>query len=408
MVKITFLGDIMCEPLMLKKARKGKDKYDFDFVFKNIWSLLDKSDYVIGNLETPLAGKNYSFTKSLFSFNTPDEFIISMKKSGIDFVTTSNNHCLDRGIAGLRKTIEALDNNKILHTGTWKNPSDKQEACYFTLNNIKIGIIGYTYGTNYFENKINISKEKLVNLLKPEIEPYYIKKVESRKPIVKRLFLKILNQFNEEHRFHIKKRLGLQYNEAHEDNYLNIDTIQPYITNMQNDIIEAKKKADFVFFLPHVGGQFNHNPGIFTEYVFEKAIEAGCDAIIASHPHVVQKFEYNKIPCFYSLGNFSMSPNSVYLLHDYLPEYGIASHFYISNRGVEKISFSILKIVESKRKGLTVYPIDVYSNNCNELEIIKLKKDILLIYNTVMKRNNNQIDIQVEYDIWNRMDSHVF
>ena len=39
MKKITFFGDIMCEPSVLKGAKKGKT-YDFSYVFSGVQSLL--------------------------------------------------------------------------------------------------------------------------------------------------------------------------------------------------------------------------------------------------------------------------------------------------------------------------------------------------------------------------------
>ena len=73
MIKISFLGDIMCEPLLLKAA-KIHNTYDFSRVFLNVKGLLADSDYVVGNLETPLAGEEAGLVNELFSFNAPDEF----------------------------------------------------------------------------------------------------------------------------------------------------------------------------------------------------------------------------------------------------------------------------------------------------------------------------------------------
>ena len=106
--KITIIGDIMCEPRLLK-ASKSKGHYNFDGVFQNVKDLFKESDYVIGNLETPLAGKEKGYTNGLFSFNTPDEFADAVKASGIDLVTTANNHCFDRGIDGMIRTLEVLE-----------------------------------------------------------------------------------------------------------------------------------------------------------------------------------------------------------------------------------------------------------------------------------------------------------
>ena len=108
MVKITFLGDIMCEGPLLKAAHKEDGTYDFSECFQGICGLLTEADYVIGNLETPLSGEEAGYTKTedLYSFNTPIEFAEAVKEMGMDLVLTANNHCCDRGIEGLIKTLE--------------------------------------------------------------------------------------------------------------------------------------------------------------------------------------------------------------------------------------------------------------------------------------------------------------
>jgi hypothetical protein len=79
---------------------------------------------------------------------------------------------------------------------------------------------------------------------------------------------------------------------------------------------------------PHVGGQFNIKHGAFTEYVVEKALEAGADAIAASHSHIPQNIEWKgSVPCAYCLGNFNMNPRSYLALSEMLTNYGCALHF---------------------------------------------------------------------------------
>ena len=60
MKKITFFGDIMCEPTVLKGAKKGKE-YDFNYIFSGVQSLLKGADYRIGNLETPLCTREMGY-----------------------------------------------------------------------------------------------------------------------------------------------------------------------------------------------------------------------------------------------------------------------------------------------------------------------------------------------------------
>ncbi len=402
--KVTFLGDIMCEPILMKAAKKNGE-YDFSCVFQNTLGMLKDSDYVIGNLETPLAGEEARYTEGLFSFNTPDSFADAIKNAGINLVLTANNHCIDRGIKGMLRTIEVLDKKGILHTGTYADNGERSEAAYFELGNERCAVISYTYGTNYSANrtKLNEDQKDMINLLRPQEELYFIPKPSSKRTFKQRVINKFLKQFTEEKRYYVRKYLGMTVNTAHQDDSLNEDTAKPYIEKLQKDIALAKSKADIVFFCPHVGGQFNKEPGVFSEFVFEKAIEAGCDAIIASHAHVVQKAVIkNNIPCFYSTGNFSMSPNSVYLLHENLPEYGIAVHIYLNDGAVEKTTFSILKIVEDKKHALSVYPVnELYNTLKDDAQKNKLIDDTAKIYSVVTGKIYNGNPIQQEYDLEN-------
>lgn len=401
--KITFIGDIMCEPMLLKAA-KSNSRYDFKCIFENMKEIFDKSDYVIGNLETPLAGEMLVYTRGLFSFNAPDELADALKNAGIDLVTTANNHCLDRGVDGLLRTIKVLNEKGLTFTGTYTSGDERKEAAYFTIEGMRFAVISYTYGTNYSANRIVLNGEQkaLVNLLRPQEELYFIpKREEKKKQLWKRAFRRLLRMLSEEKQFYIKKKLHMTYNVAHQDDSLNEETSKIYIQQMQSDIRKAKNNADFVIFYPHIGGQFNAEPGVFSNYVFAKAIEAGCDAIIASHAHVVQKANYiDGKPCFYSVGNFSMSPNSIYLLHENLPEYGLAVHLYIEESGIKKTTFSILKIMEGKNEPLSVYPVDQLIRETKDLrKKEQILKDVEQIYFAVVGKKIKISHIEREYTL---------
>ena len=185
MIKISFLGDIMCEPLMLKAAEKADGSYDFSGVFSNVKDLFSESDYIAGNLETPLAGIDAGFTSGLFSFNTPDEFADSVKMAGINFLSTANNHCMDRGLEGLKRTINVLDLKGIAHDGTYAEPQTFVKPFTTTVKDTKIAIIPYTYGTNYAVHHQALPEEGYVNLLHPDIEPVYAEKKKTKNRYIK-------------------------------------------------------------------------------------------------------------------------------------------------------------------------------------------------------------------------------
>jgi poly-gamma-glutamate synthesis protein (capsule biosynthesis protein) len=70
-------------------------------------------------------------------------------------------------------------------------------------------------------------------------------------------------------------------------------------------IKEVKKQVDLVIVNIHWGVEYEHIARSNQKNLAHKMIDAGADAIIGHHPHVVQNLEiYNNKPIFYSLGNF--------------------------------------------------------------------------------------------------------
>lgn len=70
-------------------------------------------------------------------------------------------------------------------------------------------------------------------------------------------------------------------------------------------IREAKQKCDFLLVFPHVGVEHTAAPLPEWRKIFKNFIDLGADAVIASHPHCPQGWEYYKgKPIYYSLGDF--------------------------------------------------------------------------------------------------------
>jgi poly-gamma-glutamate synthesis protein (capsule biosynthesis protein) len=77
------------------------------------------------------------------------------------------------------------------------------------------------------------------------------------------------------------------------------------LDNVTNEIKSAKAQGNFVIVYPHWGEEYLQNKNNFQTKIAHSFIDAGADAVIGSHPHVVEPIEVykNKI-IFYSLGNF--------------------------------------------------------------------------------------------------------
>ena len=92
-MRITFLGDIIISKEQLASHKSG-DSYDFSAVKNALNGAFSGSDFVVANLETPVAGSELGFTDSEYSFNTPSELLDALKDTGINMLQTANNHCL--------------------------------------------------------------------------------------------------------------------------------------------------------------------------------------------------------------------------------------------------------------------------------------------------------------------------
>lgn len=397
MKKITFLGDIMCEEPLLSASRRGKG-HDFSPVFKDCRDFFAASDFVVGNLETVFAGKEAGYTDSLFSFNTPDSFARAMADSGVDLVTTATNHSLDRDKSGLLRTLNLLDWLGVDHIGAYRNKEERDRIYIRQFEGKKVSFLNYTYGTNLNESPFKLEEEEyyLLNLLMPQkkLPPKKLKGVKGfiSRGIYRTVPLKRLLQ--------IKKLIGREYANKYTDVLASDSLREEYLDRARKDVIRARKESDIVIVCLHIGGQFNEMPGEQVKYFTKLFADAGADYMINTHAHVVQPCErIGSTFVAHCLGNFSISPGSVYIPHELKPDYSIALHLCIEKDSV-KLTFSVLRIVENKKHGIRVVPVHKLASELDDKGKADLLRDVAFIYRR-FTGSSDQIEIQDEYDFDN-------
>ena len=247
-ITISAVGDLMAHQPQLDSAYdKASETYDFTENYKEITDELSAADLTIGNLETTLSGEEKKYS-GYPAFNTPDSVLDALKAAGFDLLTTSNNHSMDRGWAGAKRTLETLDAAGIPHTGTFASKEDADKPLIVDVQGIKVAVLAYTYGSN--------------------------------RAIEKSFSIKTID-----------------------------------LSVVKADIGKARQQgAQIVIICPHWGAEKARVPSDKVQSQAKAMLEYGADAVIGSHPHVLQKIErmevtredgssYNGLVA-YSLGNF--------------------------------------------------------------------------------------------------------
>lgn len=382
-MKITVIGDIMCEPSVMDAGKQADGTYSYDFVFENAKRIWDGSDYVIGNLEFPLA-EDMQLTSAFDVFNAPQPFGQAAKDAGLDLVSIVNNHTLDRTWEGAMKTMRYLEKIGLPYTGVAKSADERKEAYYVELGGVKIAVIAYTYSTNCNLPEEDMEAiEPLINYLRPSRALTYTPEVQLK---FKTWVDKLLPKMDKKKRAKLKKFLHVSCKPFARADDLVVPECQRYLDNLRADIRKAKENADFVLFYPHVGGQFNVQPGKFSELVFKTALEEEVDAIFASHSHIVQKAEWNgKIPCAWSMGNYNMDSTSKIVVKTDFPEIGIIMHLYLDGNKIEKVTFSMTKAVWEDGKYRT-YPVTDLHAKLPEEQKTVLAKEVQAVLDRIYSK----------------------
>ena len=210
----------------------------------------------IGSLETSFAGKERGYS-NYPTFNSPDALAYSLKKLGIDVLSTAGNHCLDMGFSGLCRTIDVLNDADISHLGTYQTQEDRDKILFRYVNGIKIAFVNYTYGTNGIP--VPLGKDFCVNLINKDL--------------------------------------------------------------MKQDIESAKsQEADMIVACMHWGTEYRTTANAEQEDLADFLFQNGVDIILGNHPHVLEPMEKRTITLedgttkdgfvIYALGNFICDQNA--------------------------------------------------------------------------------------------------
>ncbi len=226
---------------------KTLSKDGYFHAFEKIAPELKKGDITLVNLEAPFTSRGREYTEKKYRFRVNPSAVTALKRAGITAVTLANNHIMDFGNTGLSDTIRLLDEQGIDHIGAGENLAAARKPLIKDIRGTKVGILGYS-------------------LVQP-IEFWAGEKRPGTAPLLEKLLLE--------------------------------------------DIAKLKKQVSILIVTVHWGEEGKTRLRPYQPRLAKMMIDAGADAVIGHHPHILQGVErYKRGIIFYSLGNFAFAHKS--------------------------------------------------------------------------------------------------
>ena len=177
-ISISYVGDLK---LFKEQVDCSYDvsskKYNFDYMFEKTKKYFFNSDYTIGLLNSSFLSSNIDCSGSCYDDKKLSlEYMDSVKKSGVDFVSVSTNHFMDNGKDGVLNTINCLNKVGLNYSGLYKNAIDKSKVKFVNVKGVKIAILPYTslpsgYDSDYFV----FDNTSLANIIVPKSDKNFDK-----------------------------------------------------------------------------------------------------------------------------------------------------------------------------------------------------------------------------------------
>lgn len=359
-ISISYVGDLI---LLKDQVNYSYDssslKYNFNYMFEKTKKYFSESDYTIGVFEGPVSNSKLGYSTSDYDdgnkiyLGYPTEFADAVKASGIDFVSTANNHLMDKGKTGVFNTIDYLDKIGLDHTGSYKSALDKNKVKIINVKGVKIAVLSYTISSNYYNSDYFIYDEpNLTSVLVSEEDENF----EKIKEMVRKDFE-----------------------------------------------VAKKSSADLILVMPHMGTQFVHDTNEFQDLWNDIFVSYGADIILGDHSHATQPvlFEGGTL-IVNSPGNFANS---------YVKDDGDATsivEFYINKKTKKVDKASIVpmytrEVSIGEYQAVPIYDIyedDSFYDSFDEKELKRINEVQEVVTSSMIGEKVDILQLQKRYFIY--------
>ncbi|HOO26474.1 MAG TPA: CapA family protein, partial [Clostridiales bacterium] len=245
-VVLAFAGDINLsgewENSPMRRYKRGENTIA-DFIDPKLVEKMQKANILVVNNEFAFSNRGEKQNKN-YTFRADPENVFVYKELGVDVATLANNHIYDYKREALLDTISTLKAAGITPIGAGENIEEAKRAAYFKINGKVFAFVSAGRTESWFHT-----------------------------PAAGKNSAGILDAY------------GTQ--------------------NCIEAIKDAKKHSDYVFLCIHWGNEGSHQAAPEQLTNGKLYIDAGADAVIGTHPHLLQGMEFYKGRFIaYSLGNF--------------------------------------------------------------------------------------------------------
>jgi poly-gamma-glutamate synthesis protein (capsule biosynthesis protein) len=246
-VVVAAVGDIMLARGVGRLIARHGAHYPFDLVRDRVTA----ADVAFANLESPIGTGGQPLPGKVIWFRAEPAVMAGLAASGFDVLTLANNHILDYDSELLLETLALLEAANLAYTGAGADIHEALRPAIVRAGELTLAFLGFSDFAHIFWShaypRTFLATEEL-----PGVAPADV-------PVFSRA------------------------------------------------IARARQEADFVIAAFHWGEEYVNYPTDRQRELGRRAVEAGADLVLGSHPHAVQGFEIRgRSLVAYSLGNFIM------------------------------------------------------------------------------------------------------
>ncbi len=297
-VTIGFGGDLLMHMPLQNQAMRSAN--GFLSLWPDLVPLFTDMDLTYLNLETPLS--SHHSPSGFPAFNTSPQLATDLRRSGVDLVSTANNHALDKGARGLESTMANLTAAGLQYFGT--RSIDKSGAWHAiaSTQGLNLAFVACTYSTNGIPDKHQ------------QVMPCFGK------------------------------------NETPSDSLLKL--VQE---------LSTQSHISAVIVTPHWGGEYQFNPHSSQKRLAQALVDAGALAIVGTHPHVIQPWEKLKASngrealVVYSTGNLVTNRKESQIRTSVFVVLGIS----VNKKTAWVNGVRYVPLYQDRSQGLTVLPAEL-------------------------------------------------